>query len=161
MKEPDHEQFRGSILKEIQDHEMNQHWEVIPKQDMPPNTKLLDMVWAMQRKRQIDTRQVYKWKIRLNVHGGQQEHGVNFWETYAPVVSWQTLRLFSIHSILKGWHSKQMDFVMAYPHALAEVALYMHFPKGYEFKDGISEDAHILKLTKNIYGQKTSREGLE
>ena len=51
MKEPDHEQFQRSVLKEIQDHEMNQHWEVIPKQDMPPITKLLDMVWAMHRKR--------------------------------------------------------------------------------------------------------------
>ena len=54
----------------------------------------------------------------------------------------------------KGWHSKQMDFVLAYPHAPAEVPLYMCFPKGYEFKDGISEDTHVLKLTKNIYGQK-------
>ena len=88
-----------------------------------------------------------------NIHGGQQEHGVNFWETYAPVVSWQTLRLFFILSILKGWHSKQMDFVLAYPHALGEVTLYMCFPKGYEFKDRISEDTHVLKLTKNIYGQ--------
>ena len=35
----------------------------------------------------------------------------------------------------------------------SEVPLYMHFPKGYEFKDGISEDTHILKLTKNLYGQ--------
>ena len=47
-----------------------------------------------------------------------------------------------------------MDFVLAYPHAPAEVPLYMHFPKGYEFKDGISEDTHVLELTKNIYGQK-------
>ena len=112
------------------------------------------MVWAMCRKRQIGMRKVYKWKAHLNIHGGQQEHGVNFWETYAPVVSWQILRLFFIHSILKGWHSKQMDFVLAYPHAQAEVPLYMCFPKGYEFKDGISEDTHVLKLTKNIYGQK-------
>ena len=133
---------------------MNQHWEVIPKQDMTPNTKLLDMAWAMHRKRRIDTSQVYKWKARLNIHGGQQEHGVNFWETYALVVSWQTLRLFFIHSILKGSHSKQMDFVLAYPHAPAEVPLYMRFPKGYEFKDRISEDTQVLKLTKNIYGQK-------
>ena len=54
----------------------------------------------------------------------------------------------------KGWYSKQMDFVLAYPHAPAEVPLYMRFPKGYEFKDGISGDTHVLKLTKNIYGQK-------
>ena len=79
---------------------------------------------------------------------------MNFWETYAPVVSWQTLRLFFIHSILKGWYSKQMDFVLAYPHAPAEVPLYMHFPKGYEFNNGISKDTHVLKLSKNIYCQK-------
>ena len=60
MREPDHEQFRRSVLKEIQDHETNPHWEVIPKQDMPRNTKLLDMVWAMHRKRQTNTRQLYK-----------------------------------------------------------------------------------------------------
>ena len=47
-----------------------------------------------------------------------------------------------------------MDFVLAYPHAPAEVPLYMCFPKGYKFKDGISEDTHVLKLTKNIYSQK-------
>ena len=64
------------------------------------------------------------------------------------------IKLFFIHSILEGWHSKQMDFVLAYPHASAEVPLYMRFPKRYEFKDGISEDPHVLKLTKNIYGQK-------
>ena len=43
---------------------------------------------------------------------------------------------------------------MEYPHALAEVPLYIRFPKGYEFKDGISKDTHVSKLTKNIYGQK-------
>ena len=47
-----------------------------------------------------------------------------------------------------------MDFVLAYPHAPAEAPLYMHFPKGYKFKNRISKDTHILKLTKNIYGPK-------
>ena len=154
MKDPDHEQFKRSIQKEIRDRETDKHWEVIPKQNIPPNTKLLDMVWAMRRKRRTDTRQVYKWKARLNIHRGQQEHRLNFGETYAPIVSWQALRLFFIRSILKGWHSKQMDFVQAYPHAPAELLLYMRFPKGYEFKNEISEDTHILRLTKNIYGQK-------
>ena len=154
MKEPDDELFKRSVLKEIRDHETNHLWEVIPKQKLPPNTKLLDMVWALHRKKRIDTREIDKWKARLNVHGGQQEHGVNFWETYTPEVSWHTLRLFFIHSILKGWHSKQMDFVLAYLHTPVEVPLYMRFPKGYEFKDGISEETHVLKLAKNIYGQK-------
>ena len=34
-----------------------------------------------KRKRRIKTREVYKWKSRLNVHGGQQVHGEHYWET--------------------------------------------------------------------------------
>ena len=44
----------------------------------------------------ISPGEVYKWKARLNVHGGKQEHGVNYWETYAPVIGWTTIRLFLI-----------------------------------------------------------------
>jgi len=40
---------------------------------VPEGHKVLDAVWSMKRKRHLLTRQVYKWKARLNVHGGQQE----------------------------------------------------------------------------------------
>jgi hypothetical protein len=50
--------------------------------------KILDSVWAMKRKRDLVTREVYKHKARLNVHGGQQQFGVNYFETYSPVVTW-------------------------------------------------------------------------
>jgi hypothetical protein len=39
---------------------------------------------------------VYKWKARLNLHGGKQEYGLNFWETYSPVVTWATVRMMLI-----------------------------------------------------------------
>ena len=99
-------------------------------------------------------RKIYKWKTQLNVHGGQQEYGVNYWDTYMPVMNWQTLGLFFIHSIIEGWYSKQMDFVLACPHEPAEVPLYMNFPKGYMFKKRIIKKMHVLKLIKNLYGQK-------
>ena len=31
----------------------------------------------------------------LNVHGGKQTYGVNYFETYAPVVTWFAIRLMS------------------------------------------------------------------
>ena len=107
----------------------------------------------MRRKRRIKTQEVYKWKARLNVHGGQQEHRVHYWDTYAPVVAWQTVRFFLILSLLLRWSSRQLDFVMAYPQAPAEMPLYLHLPQGYKRK-GMNQKTHVLKLKCNVYGQK-------
>jgi hypothetical protein len=42
----------------------------------------------MKKKRRIKSREVYKWKAHLNMHGGMQEkHRVNYWDTHAPVVT--------------------------------------------------------------------------
>ena len=107
----------------------------------------------MRCKRRIKTQEVHKWKARLNVHGGQQEHGVHYWDTYALVVTWQMVRLFLILSILLGWQSRQLDSVMAYPQAPAETTLYMRLPQGYQ-RHGMTRKTHILKLIHNMYGQK-------
>eukprot|EP00957_Ditylum_brightwellii_P124680 9503325-Ditylum_brightwellii.AAC.1 len=42
---------------------------------------------AMKCKQDIKTGRVYKWNARVNVHGRQQQKGVNYWEMYAPVVT--------------------------------------------------------------------------
>ena len=90
---------------------------------------------------------------RPNVHEGQQEHGVHYWDTYAPVVTWQTVRFFLILSILLGWQSRQLDFVMAYPQAPTEMLLYMRLPQGYKH-NGMMRKPPALKLICNVYGQK-------
>ena len=117
MRELDKDKSVEAMQKEIQYHKTNGHWEIVPKTKVLLGTKILDMVWAMKRKRHISTEQVYKWKAHLNIHRGQQEHGINYWETCAPIVNWNTLCLFFIHSIYNGWYNKQMDFILAYPHA--------------------------------------------
>eukprot|EP00957_Ditylum_brightwellii_P151438 11532857-Ditylum_brightwellii.AAC.1 len=42
---------------------------------------------------------------------------------------------------------------MAYPQADIEFNLYMHLPHGVQMSDG-SRRTHVLKLLKNVYGQK-------
>eukprot|EP00957_Ditylum_brightwellii_P136898 10440603-Ditylum_brightwellii.AAC.1 len=42
------------------------HWQLIPIEDVPKGTKMLDAVWAMKQKRDIKTRQITKYKARLN-----------------------------------------------------------------------------------------------
>jgi hypothetical protein len=92
LKTPDRVQFLQAMDKEVNDHVSKGHWKLIPKSKVPKGVRVLDTVWVMKRK--IMTGDICKWKARLNVHGGQQEKGVNYWETYAPVVSWPTIRFF-------------------------------------------------------------------
>ena len=140
------------MKKEIDSHIENGNWELIKRQDIPKGQKVLPSVWAMRRKRRLDTQEVYKHKARLNLHGGKQELGVNYWETYSPVVQWNSIRLVLILTLMQGWATKQIDFIMAYPQAEIECPMYMEIPQGFVVKGSPHE--HALLLKKNIYGQK-------
>ena len=106
----------------------------------------------MKRKRRIISGEIYKWKARLNVHGGKQEHGIHYWETYSPVVKWFSIRLFLTLALINNWHSRQVDFVLAYPQADIKTKLYMEIPQGFDYNG--KRKTHVLRLLKNIYGQK-------
>jgi hypothetical protein len=153
MQQPDRTQWEKAVQSELEDHEKGKHWVAILKSSLPEGTKVLPAVWAMRRKRRIATQEVYKWKARLNIDGGKQEYGVHYWETYAPVVSWPVVRFFLVLSLLKGWKTRQLDFVLAYTQADVETDLYMKLPTAYS-KPGVTPQTHVLKLLKNLYGQK-------
>ena len=104
-------------------------------------------------KRNLTTNEITKYKARLNVHGGKQTYGVNYFDTYAPVVTWFAIRLVIIFAIVFNWSIKQVDFVMAYSQAPIENDLYMDLPVGIHTKHGSAKD-FVLKLTANLYGQK-------
>jgi hypothetical protein len=153
MKQPDKAEWLKAMDQEVNDHVAKGHWKLVPLAKVPKGVKVLDAVWAMRRKRKIMTGEIYKWKARLNAHGGQQVKGVNYWETYAPVVSWPTIRFFFSIALLRGWETRQIDFVQAYPQAPVECDIYMDIPKGYKIK-GVTHASHVIKLIKNLYGQK-------
>ena len=115
MKALDCDKFIETMGTELEGHERMGNYIPIPLDQVPKGTKLIDMVWSMRRKHKINTQEVYKWKAHLNVHGRHQVHSIHYSDTYAPVVTWQTVRLFHILSLILGWQSRQLDFVMAYP----------------------------------------------
>ena len=61
-----------------------------------------------------------------------QQWGVNYWETYAPVVNWISVRFLLILSELAGLESRTIDFVLAFPQADLDVPVYMELPIGME-----------------------------
>ena len=152
MCQPDKEQFQKAMQEEINAHTENKHWEIIPQDQVPEGVKVLPSVGAMKRKRRISTGEVYKWKARLNLHGGKQEHSINYWETYSATLAWTTIRFMLTQSIIMGWRTRQIDFTLAYPQADAECQLYMDIPKGFKVLEG--NENYCLKILKNIYGQR-------
>jgi hypothetical protein len=153
LRQPDAKEFVNAVIKEINGHVENNHWELVPRDTVPEDAQIVPSVWSMRRKRDLTTNDVKKHKARLNLHGGKQIYGMNYFETYAPVVTWFAIRLIIIFGIIFHWALRQVDFVMAYPQAPIEEDIYMEIPQGIEIAKGDSKGM-VLKLLKNIYGQK-------
>jgi len=153
-KEPDWKQFHEAMIKEIKDHTDGKHWEVVPRDSMPKGHRAMRGVWSMKRKRRVGTGEVYKWKARLCIDGSSQEKGVNYWETYSPVVGWETIRSLLTLAIINKWTTRQIDFVLAFPQAEVECPMYMEIPKECYVDGSEFNEKNVLLLKKNLYGTK-------
>ena len=112
--------------------------------------------WAFKYKRYPDGL-IKKFKAQFCARGDQQLEGIDFFETYAPVVQWTTIRLMFILEILLGLKSKQGDVTCAFLHADLEPGenVYVDMPLGFAqySKDGTKK---CLKLKKTLYGLRQS-----
>ena len=82
------------------------------------------MIWFFKGKRKPDG-PLDKYKARLCCHGGQQEWGVTYWDTYAPVVSWSSVRILMTLANLHNLHTKAVDFIQAYPQARIKAIIFL------------------------------------
>ena len=153
LKQEDRLDFVNAMEKEIDDHVRREHWEIIPRSMMPQDMKTIMSIWSFKRKRLPDGT-LNKHKARLCAHGGMQQWGVNYWETYAPVVNWISVRFLLIISEILGLETKALDFVLAFPQADLDTPVYMEIPIGVAI-DGIDQNRHyVLRLRKSLYGLK-------
>ena len=82
-----------------------------------------------------------------------QLEGVDFFETYAPVVQWTTIWLMFILEVLLGLKSKQGDVTCAFLHAnlASDETVYVDMPLGFNTKSKNGKQ-QVLKLSKTLYG---------
>lgn len=59
-----------------------------------------------------------------------QEHGWDYWEIYAPVVAWSTVRLILVLSALLNLTTRQVDYTQAFLQADLDNPIYMKLPAG-------------------------------
>jgi hypothetical protein len=122
-------------------------FEFIPKTSLPPNTRYLDLIWTYRRKRRPDG-SLKKYKASLCVNGSRQIQGVNYTESFAPVIQWITIRMVNTLAAMHNLKGKQIDFTQAFPQEKLKEDIYLRFPAGFEHKN----EKWALKLKRNLYG---------
>ena len=111
--------------------------------------KVLGSTWVFRCKLYPDGL-VRKLKARFCVRGDPQIEGVDFFETFAPVVSWITNRLLLILSIHLNLSTMQVDYTSAFLHATLNDEVYVEMPRGYK------SPGKVLKLNRSLYGLRQS-----
>ena len=159
LRQEDRDEFLKAMKKELEDHINRKHWKVVPLSAVPKNRTPIPMVWSMKRKRN-PLGDIIKWKARLCAGGHKQIHGLDYWSTYSPVVSWSTLRIVMNLALVHNWHMEAIDFVLAYPQAPCQTDVYMQLPKVPsdfvipDVRDPAARASKAYKLIKNLYGLK-------
>lgn len=82
-----------------------------------------------------------------------QQYGIHYTDTYAPVVSWSTVRLILTLTALFNFKCRQIDFDQAFTQAALDTPIYMALPDGWHHTDD-NGTPYVMKLNKNLYGTK-------
>ena len=121
MSSPDREGFITAMHLELEQLESMNAWVVVPREKaVATGRKILGSTWVFKRKRYPDG-SVKKLKARLVARGDQQIEGVDYFDSFSPVVQWSTIRLLLILSIMLGLETVQVDYTLAFVQAPAEI----------------------------------------
>ena len=153
LQEKDCKEFFNTMLEEIEVHEKREHWKLMNRNDMTAGAKKIMAIWYFKRKLYLDG-SLNKLKARLCAHGGQQTWGQEYWDTYAPVVTWASVQLLLIVEKIHKLDSKSINFVLAFPQADLPIQVYMELPAGVNLIDEVDSNRqrYILHLNKSLYG---------
>jgi hypothetical protein len=122
-------------------------FEFIPKINLPPRARYLDLKWTYRRKQHLDET-LKRYKARLCVNGSREIQGKITKESFAPVVQWSTIRMVNKLASMHNLKGKQIDFTQDFPQEKLKEDIYLRFPAGFEHKN----DKWALKLKRNLYG---------
>jgi len=122
-------------------------WDLIPP---PKDCKPVGCKWVFRIKRKADG-SIDKFKARLVAKDYNQCPGVDYKETFSPVVKPATIRTMLNIAVMNGWPLRQMDVNNAFLHGMLSETVYMMQPPG--FKD-FSKPDYVYRLRKAIYGLK-------
>ena len=90
-------------------------------------------------------------KARLVAKGYNQEEGIDYEETFAPVARLEAIRILLAFASMKRFKLYQMDVKSVFLNGYIKEEVYVEQPPGFEDP---RHPNHVFKLKKAIYGLK-------
>ncbi|KAF5470551.1 hypothetical protein F2P56_011055 [Juglans regia] len=107
-----HSEWQDALQQEFRVLLQNHAWSLVPPH---PSTNILGCRWVYRTKLRADG-SIERRKVRLVAKGYNQQSGVDFQETFSPVVKAPTIRLIVSIAVARGWPPRQIDNQNAFLH---------------------------------------------
>lgn len=144
MNNDDADKWLTAMNEEIASHEQNNTWSLV---DLPAGRKPIKAKWVFKIKT-VENEPV-RFKARLVAKGCGQKYGVDYTETFAPVVRHNTIRFLMAMAVKREMKVYQMDVITAFLQGDLNEEIFMLQPE--KFNDGTQR---VCKLNKAVYGLK-------
>lgn len=145
MESSDAENWKAAMDEEMHSHHKFCTWKLT---DLPTGRKAIGNRWVFAIKLN-NNNDIIRYKARLVAKGFSQRPGVDFSETFSPVVRFETMRALLCVAVQRNWNIKQFDVKTAFLNGRLEEDIYMQQPQGYN--DGTGR---VCKLLRSLYGLK-------
>uniref|UniRef100_A0ACD5V3W7 Uncharacterized protein n=1 Tax=Avena sativa TaxID=4498 RepID=A0ACD5V3W7_AVESA len=142
-----HAPWKQAMDDEIAALHRNGTWSLVP---FRPGLNIIDSKWVYKLKYKADG-SIDRYKARLVAKGFKQHAGIDYDDTFSPVVKHTTIRVLLSLALSHNWSIRQLDVQNAFLHGVLNEEVYMFQPPGYVDSQ---HPRHICKLQKSLYGLK-------
>ncbi|GJU72820.1 retrovirus-related pol polyprotein from transposon TNT 1-94 [Tanacetum coccineum] len=135
------------MQEELNQFTANDVWELVPN---PKSMTIIGTKWGFRNK--IDENGIVsKNKAKLVAQGYNQQEGIDYDETYAPVARLESIRILLAYACALDFKLFQMDVKSAFFNGFINEEVYVAQPPG--FID-FTKPNHVYRLKKALYGLK-------
>nr|GEZ30203.1 retrovirus-related Pol polyprotein from transposon TNT 1-94 [Tanacetum cinerariifolium] len=136
-----------AMQKELHQFDRLEVWEQV---DKPFGKTVIKLKWLWKNKKDKDQTVICN-KARLVAKGYAQEEGIDFEESFAPVVRLEAIRIFVAYAAHKSFPIYQMDVKTAFLNGPLKEEVYVVQLEGFVNHD---HPEKVYRLRKSLYGLK-------